>query len=178
LPDNGRGSVAQTKLNTVDVPILMGTLGKAFGTFGAFVAGDEALVETLIQKARTYIYTTAIPPAIAEATRISLKILRAEDWRRSHLYDLLNRFKQFATDIGLPLMPSDTPIQPIQVGSAERAVVLSEALQNEGVLITAIRPPTVPKGSARLRLTFSASHTEKHLQHLFQALEKCFTSAR
>jgi 8-amino-7-oxononanoate synthase len=174
LGEKGRGSLAQAGLTAEEVPILMGTLGKAFGTFGAFVAGDAILIETLIQKARSYIYTTAIPAAIAEATRTSLQILRSEDWRRIHLFELVDRFKRFAADIGLPLMPSDTAIQPIQVGSAAQAVAISQSLQNEGILITAIRPPTVPEGSARLRLTFSASHTEKHLQQLMLALARIF----
>lgn len=172
LGENGRGSLSQAGLSAQDVPILMGTLGKAFGTFGAFVAGDSALIETLLQKSRTYIYTTAIPAAIAEATRTSLQVLRSEDWRRVHLFELVDRFRQFAADTGLRLMHSNTPIQPILVGSAEQAVALSQALLNEGILITAIRPPTVPEGSARLRLTFSASHTEKHLQQLMQALAR------
>lgn len=172
----GRGSLSQAGLGVNEVPVLMGTLGKAFGTFGAFVAGDEDVIETLIQKARTYIYTTAMPAAIAEATRTSLQILRSEDWRREYLFELVERFKQFAQELDLPLMPSSTPIQPIAVGSSERALALSRKLLNEGLLITAIRPPTVPENSARLRLTFSAAHTEKHLQQLLAALEKHFTS--
>ncbi|MBN1379261.1 MAG: 8-amino-7-oxononanoate synthase [Gammaproteobacteria bacterium] len=176
LAEKGRGSLAQANLTAEQVPILMATLGKAFGTFGAFVAGSEALIETLIQKARSYIYTTAIPAALAEATRTGLQVVRNEDWRRTYLFELVARFKQFAGETGLPVMPSDTPIQPIQVGSAEQALAISQALFDEGILITAIRPPTVPEGSARLRLTFSASHTEKHLQQLFTVLEKCFPS--
>jgi len=177
LGEHGRGSLSLSNLNNRDVPILMGTLGKAFGTFGAFVAGDADLIETLIQKARTYIYTTALPAAVAEATRAGLQVLRSDDWRREHLFDLVVRFKDFARGIGLPLMPSNTPIQPIEVGSSERALAISQALLEQGILVTAIRPPTVPVNSARLRLTFSAAHTEKHLQHLILALEKCFTSA-
>ena len=171
----GRGTLAQCNLSTQDVPILMGTLGKAFGTFGAFVAGDEDLIETLIQKSRTYIYTTALPAAIAEATRTSLRILQTENWRRQHLQELIKSFKQAAKELGLPLMPSDTPIQPLQVGSSEQALQLNQALLKEGILVTAIRPPTVPKGTARLRITFSAAHTEKHLTLLLLALEKVFT---
>ena len=172
LAENGGGSLAYNNISASDVPILMGTLGKAFGTFGAFVAGDAAIIETLIQKARTFIYTTAIPPAVAEATRASLRILRSEHWRRAHLFELVARFKRYADRRSLELMPSQTAIQPVLVGSAEKALKISQALLAEGILVTAIRPPTVPDGSARLRLTFSASHTEKHLQCLMLALDR------
>ena len=175
LGNNGCGSLARKNIGVKDVPVLMGTLGKAFGTFGAFVAGDAALIEFLIQKARTYIYTTAIPAAVAEATRASLRLLRDEDWRRNHLFEIVARFKAFADDAGLTLMPSDTPIQPVLVGNSEKALKLSRALFEAGILITAIRPPTVPEGSARLRLTFSAAHTEEHLQKLISTLEQLCT---
>jgi 8-amino-7-oxononanoate synthase len=176
LGRGGRGTLWELGLSGEQVPILMGTLGKAFGTFGAFVAGDEALIETLIQKARTYIYTTALPPAVAEATRTSLRLAREQDWRRAHLTDLVRRFKHAAGQMGLPVMASDTPIQPIQVGDTQRASALSRALWEQGILVTAIRPPTVPEGTARLRITFSAAHTEEHLGQLLAALENAFQS--
>ena len=105
----------------------MGTLGKALGTFGAFVAGGDDLIETLIQRARSYIYTTALPPAVAEATRVSLALARREPWRREHLRDLVARFRRGASELGLALMPSDTPIQPLVLGSAERALAWSRS---------------------------------------------------
>lgn len=172
LGKNGGGTLSFHNMNANDVPVLMGTLGKAFGTFGAFVAGSEDLVETLIQKARTYIYTTALPSALAEATRMSLKLIQREAWRREYLQQLVSRYRQGAEQLGLPLMPSETPIQPLLIGGNAEALALSEALWERGILVTAIRPPTVPENSARLRITFSAAHTEKHLQQLLLALEE------
>jgi len=168
----GRGTVAQAGLDLEQVPVLMGTLGKAFGTFGAFVAGSEDLVETLIQEARTYIYTTAPPPAVAVATRAALKLVREEDWRRERLQALVQRFRAGAAQLGLGLPDSDTPIQPLIVGDAGTALQFSEAMRGQGILVTAIRPPTVPEGTARLRITFSAMHTETHVDRLLGALDK------
>jgi 8-amino-7-oxononanoate synthase len=153
------------------VPILMATLGKGVGTFGAFVAGSEDLIEWLIQAARPYIFTTATPPAIAEATRASLKIIQAEEWRREKLQTLIRRFRTGAQQLGLALMASDTPIQPLLMGDAGKAVALSQALEAQGILISAIRPPTVPDGTARLRITFSAAHTVEQVDRLLSALE-------
>ena len=167
----GRGSVAAAGLDVGDVPVLVGTLGKALGTSGAFVAGSRQLIETLIQQARPYIYTTAMPPAIAEATRVSLQLCRDEAFRREQLAALIRRFRQGAERLGLQLMASDTPIQPIVLGSTSTATRWSERLYQDGILVTAIRPPTVPDGSARLRVTLSASHTHTQLDSLLAALE-------
>lgn len=172
LGRDGRGSVDHFGLDEQAVPILMGTLGKAFGTFGAFVAGSEALVETLIQQSRSYIYTTALPPAVAEATRASLRLVQVDEWRRERLQQLISRFREGAAQLGLALMASEMAIQPILAGSAEQAVAWSRALENQGLLVTAIRPPTVPEGSARLRVTLSASHTVDQLDRLLEALGK------
>jgi 8-amino-7-oxononanoate synthase len=154
--------------------ILMATLGKACGTFGAFVAGDEDLIETLIQHARTYIYTTAPPPALAWATRAALRQLQQAEERRRHLRDLIRRFRDGAAQRGLPVGASDTPIQPVIVGDAATASGLSDALRRQGVLVTAIRPPTVPRGSARLRVTFSADHTGADVECLLDALGNAY----
>lgn len=170
LGRDGRGSVDHFGLDGQAVPILMGTLGKAFGTFGAFVAGSEALIETLIQQSRSYIYTTALPPAVAEATRASLRLVQQEGWRREQLQQLITRFREGVAQLGLSLMASETAIQPILAGSAEQAVAWSLALESQGILVTAIRPPTVPEGSARLRVTLSASHTVDQLDQLLDAL--------
>ncbi len=170
LGKTGRGILEQLAINPDDVPILMGTLGKAFGAFGAFVAGSEELIETLIQQARSYIYTTALPPAIAEAARMSLKLSQSEQWRREHLFSLVAYFRKGATQLGLPLSPSATPIQPLIVGESEQALTLSEKLYARGIVISAIRPPTVPKGQARLRITLSAAHSEQHVDRLLEIL--------
>ena len=170
LGREGRGSLDHFGLGLAEVPILVGTLGKALGTFGAFVAGEEDLIETLIQSARSYIYTTAPPPALAAATRASLALARREEWRRERLWALIDCFRDGAAQLGLPLLPSLTAIQPILAGSAERALAWSQALEERGLLVTAIRPPTVPVGSARLRVTFSALHTDQDLERLLEAL--------
>jgi 8-amino-7-oxononanoate synthase len=128
------------------------------------------LIETLIQKARTYIVTTATPSAIAAATRASLRLARSEEWRRERLRALVMRFRAGAGQLGLELMDSSAPIQPLLVGEAGRAVALSEALRARGILIGAIRPPTVPAGTARLRITFSAVHSEAQVDRLLDAL--------
>lgn len=168
----GRGTLAQAGLDMTQVPVLMGTLGKACGTFGAFVAGSDELIETLIQEARTYIYTTAPPPALAQATRTALRLLREGDGRREHLQLLVQRFRRGAAQLGLHLPESLTPIQPLIIGDADAAVRLSAALRERGMLISAIRPPTVPPGTARLRITFSAAHSEEQVDRLLDALDQ------
>lgn len=170
LGRGGRGTLDHLGLDTEQVPILMGTLGKAFGTFGAFVAASEGLIETLIQRARSYIYTTAGPPALAEATRASLAIVRREDWRRERLQTLIERLRQGTAQLGLPLADSITPIQPLVAGTSSRALVWSRALETAGILVTPIRPPTVPEGTARLRITLSAAHEEADVDRLLEAL--------
>ena len=172
LGEDGGGSLARFGLGPEEVPILVGTLGKAFGTAGAFVAGSEELIETLIQDARSYLFTTAPPPAVAAATLVSLELAREEGWRRRHLEELIVRFRREAGALGLPLMPSDTPIQPILAGGAERALAWARQLEEAGILVTPIRPPTVPEGSARLRVTLSAAHTDSHLDRLLEALSR------
>jgi 8-amino-7-oxononanoate synthase len=170
LGPQGRGSVAAAGLGQTEVPILMGTLGKAFGTAGAFVAGSAVLIESLIQFARTYVYTTAMPSAVAEASRASLRIAAAEEWRRERLQGLIQRFRHGVRRIGLPLAESSTPIQPILLGATERAHRWSEALQRAGILVAAIRPPTVPEGSARLRITLTAAHSIAQVDALLSVL--------
>ncbi|MFR0309162.1 aminotransferase class I/II-fold pyridoxal phosphate-dependent enzyme, partial [Escherichia coli] len=137
-------------------------------------AGSEELIETLIQFARPYIYTTSQPPAVACATLKSLELLRSEGWRREHLNRLVARFREGAARIGLTLMASPTPIQPVLVGSSERALRLSALLRERGILVGAIRPPTVPTGSARLRITLTASHSDAQLERLLEALAECW----
>lgn len=166
----GCGVVDPETFGGADVPVLVGTLGKAFGTAGAFVAGEEALIETLIQRARNYIYTTALPPAVAAATITSLQIVIKEEWRREHLAELVTRFRAGATELGLTLMESATPIQPVVLGEAGEAVAASTALEDRGLLVGAIRPPTVPKGTSRLRVTFTATHTEEDVDRLLSGL--------
>ena len=174
LGAQGGGVVEHFGLGVEDVPVLIGTLGKACGTAGAFVAGSEDLIEALVQFARPYIYTTSQPPALACATLKSLELLRRETWRREHLAALIGQFRQGAEQIGLQLMDSPTPIQPILVGDSAKALRLSRMLRERGLLVTAIRPPTVPAGSARLRVTLSAAHSQAQVQLLLNALAECY----
>jgi len=169
----GVGSTEAAGLDAAQVPVLMATLGKAIGTAGAFVAGSETLIEALIQQSRNYIYTTAIPPAVASATLTSLQLLRDESWRRAHLQQLIVRFRQGARELALPIMSSESAIQPLLVGDANRAVALSERLRERGFLIGAIRPPTVPAGTSRLRITLSAGHSEEQVDQLLEQLAAC-----
>ena len=178
MGNNGGGLAEHFGLSVEELPILVGTLGKAFGTFGAFVAGSEALIETLIQYARTYIYTTALPPAVASATRASLKILQQETWRREKLASLIVRFRSGAETLGLELMKSTTPIQPILLYDDELAIKVGDRLRENGFLVGAIRRPTVPINSARLRITLSVKHTEEEIDALLETLSGILTDLR
>lgn len=174
MGDRGAGSTEAAGLDLADVPVLMATLGKSLGTAGAFVAGSQELIEALIQQARTYIYTTALPPAVAAASLESLQLLRDEAWRRDHLAALISRFRKGAAQLDLPLLDSSSAIQPLLVGAADRAVGLSEQLKTRGLLIGAIRPPTVPAGTSRLRITLSAAHSEAQVDQLLEQLSACW----
>jgi 8-amino-7-oxononanoate synthase len=169
----GGGSIAGAGLEPAQVTALVGTLGKAFGTFGAFVAADREVIETLVQRARSYIYTTAPPPAVAAATRVALRIARNEAWRRARLAALVHRFRSGAEALGLRLAPSRTPIQPVIAGAARTALDAAAQLYEQGLWVTAIRPPTVPAGTARLRVTFSAAHDDADVDRLLEALAQC-----
>lgn len=170
LGPNGAGCVAEAGLGPDAVPLLMCTLGKAAGTFGAFVAGPAAYIENLLQRGRTYIYTTALPPAVAAATRAAVRVMREEPWRRERVLQHAERFREGVSRLGLQLMPSRTPIQPVVVGSAAAAVTASAALFELGLWVPAIRPPTVPDGSSRLRCTFSAAHGTEDIDRLLEAM--------
>lgn len=176
LGATGGGIVEHFGLGLEEVPVLVGTLGKGFGTAGAFVAGSEELIETLVQFARPYIYTTSQPPAVACATLKALELLRRESWRREHLNNLIARFRAGAQALGLELMDSPTPIQPILLGDSARAVAWGARLREQGLMVGAIRPPTVPAGTARLRVTLSAAHTEQQVDRLLAALADCQAS--
>jgi 8-amino-7-oxononanoate synthase len=177
LGQQGGGLVEELNMTVEQVPVLVGTLGKSFGTFGAFVAGSEALIETLIQFSRSYIYTTALPPAIAAATLASLKIVREETWRRDKLVQLVARFRRGAQQIGLQLAESNTPIQPVLINNDEKVMQVGQQLRAAGFLVGAIRPPTVPVGTGRLRITFSADHSEEQVDQLVAALDSLNLSA-
>jgi len=176
LGKNGAGVAEEYSLDQEQLPIYMATLGKAMGVFGAFVAGSDALIEMLIQKSRSFIYTTAMPPALAQATLMSLKVAQQESWRRDKLKQLIQQFRSGAQQTGLSLMDSQTAIQPILVGDNEMALEMSRSLELQGILVTAIRPPTVPKGTARLRVTLCAEHEACDVERLLSALELLFSN--
>lgn len=167
---NGRGAVEAAGLDCDAVPVLVGTLGKALGSFGAFVAGSADLIELLVQRARSYIYTTALPQPVAAATRAALRITREETWRRERVLALTARFRAAAREAGVPLADSVTPIQPIPLGSAQAALAAQQALREAGFWVVAIRSPTVPAGSERLRITLTAAHQESHIDALVESL--------
>ena len=171
----GGGSCELYGLGAREVPVLIGTFGKALGTFGAFVAGDEDVIELLIQRARSYIFTTALPPAVAAATRHALRRVRTEGWRREHLQALIARFREGAKRRGLRISESSTPIQPLVLGSEIVALAASRRLAELGYRVTAIRPPTVPSGTSRLRITLSAAHSPAQVDGLLAALEEAVT---
>ncbi len=170
LGAGGRGSLEHFGLGADDVPVLVGTLGKAFGSFGAFVAGSAALIDWLVQRARTYIYTTALPQPVAAATRAALRLVQGETWRRDRLQALVQRFREAARSRGLPLLDSQTPIQPVIFGDSAAALAASARLRDAGFWVGAIRPPTVPAGTARLRVTLCATHRETDVDALVDAL--------
>jgi 8-amino-7-oxononanoate synthase len=168
-PD-GRGSVAQANLGHAEVPLLLVPMGKAFGGQGALLFGSDAMVGHIAESARPYLFSTAPPAAMAAAMRASLRLVRAEPWRRAKLASLVMRFRRNALRAGLPLLESYTPIQPIRIGDNKRALAASASLQERGFLVGAIRPPSVPQGEARLRVTLSALHGEKDVDALVGAL--------
>jgi len=197
LGASGRGAVEYFGLDADAVPVLVGTLGKAFGSFGAFVAGSGELIELLMQKARSYVYTTALPQPVAAASRKALEIAQRESWRRERVLALTARFRAGAQQLGVPLMVASrgeaqavaadtgglghpgpramaplTPIQPVMMDSAEAALRAQRELSAAGFCVVAIRPPTVPRGGARLRVTLSAAHTEAQVDALLDALSR------
>ena len=170
-PD-GRGSVAAARLGVAEVPLQLATLGKALGGYGAVVVGDDALIGHLAETARPYIYTTALPPTLAAASLAAVKLARKQQWRRDKLQASITRFRAGAAQRGLSLLPSDTPIQPLLCGDDRAATALAAALEARGFWVAAIRPPTVPEGCARLRITLNAGHDVLQIDALLAALEE------
>ncbi|MBB3140132.1 8-amino-7-oxononanoate synthase [Halomonas organivorans] len=172
LGEAGDGCVGRAH-GVDDVPVLVGTLGKALGSAGAFVAGDEALIEHLVQFARPYVYTTAQPPGVAAATLAALDVLSTEPERRALLFERIARFRREAATLGLTLDASTTPIQPLRLGDSERTLRWAARLGDAGLRVGAIRAPTVPRGEARLRITLSAAHDDDALDALLDGLAAC-----
>lgn len=177
LGEQGRGLFAAQQQPVSERVIRIGTLGKAFGSAGAFIAASELVTEALLQTARPYMFTTAQPPAIAEATRVALQIIRNQAEHQQRLVCNIQHLKQglehlTATHSQWRLLPSSTPIQPLVIGEAANAANLAKLLREQGYLVPAIRPPTVPKGQSRLRFTLSAEHTADQIEQLLTALQQ------
>ena len=172
LGPDGRGSVAAAKLGVAQVPLQLVTLGKALGGYGAVVLGDADLVGHLAETARPYVYTTALPAAQAAASLAAVKLARKQPWRRDKLHASIAHFRAGAARRGLQLLPSDTAIQPLLCGDDRVATALAAALEARGFWVAALRPPTVPEGSARLRITLSAGHDLMQIDALLAALEE------
>jgi len=169
LGEGGRGAPSELALASPRL-IYMATLGKAAGVFGAFAAGDATVIEWLLQRARTYVFTTGSPPALAAALLESLRLIEKEDWRRARLRAHAARLRAGLAGLPWRLAPSDMPIQALLVGENDEAVGLMESLLAEGIWVPAIRPPTVPAGSARLRVSLSAAHEDEDVERLVAAL--------
>ena len=173
----GRGTLESAGLGMDEVPLLVGTLGKAFGCFGAFVAGSREAIELIQQRARSYIYTTALPPGVATAASEALRIAEEEAWRRERLRTLIARFRAGAAQRGLALGDSTTPIQPLLIGDTARCLAASDALRERGFWVAAIRRPTVPAGTERLRITLTSHHEEADVDALLEALSAVLREA-
>ena len=171
LGENGGGALEHFGMKPTGHILMMGTLGKALGGFGAFVAGDKIFIEELKQQARPYIYTTALPATVIATTIEALKFLKNEKWRRPHLHELIHYFNQAVAGTGIPVTGSTTPIQPIILGSETAALKLSAELETQNIWAPAIRPPSVEAGASRLRISLSSSHTFRHVDKLVKALD-------
>ena len=175
LGRQGRGTAEHFGVRSPRI-VYVGTLGKAAGVSGAFVAGGEEVIETVLQRARTYIYTTAAPAMLCAAVEASLELIREDEWRRERLRNLIDALRSALGDMGAARAASDTPIQPVVLGGNERALSAAAALRERGILVPAIRPPTVPEGTARLRISLSAAHSVHDVARLAAALREACRS--
>ncbi len=171
LGEHGQGILSHFAVQSPRI-IYMATLGKATGVYGAFVAAEQVVIDYLVQHARTYIYTTATPPALANAALAAIEVIKNDASLRVHLQCLIQELKQHLRLKKWQLMPSDTAIQPLLIGSNQAALQLSEYLLTQGILVPAIRPPTVPKDTARLRISLSAAHSTADVARLVSALQQ------
>lgn len=172
LGKEGKGSLVQQNLNNSDVQIYMATFGKALGVGGAFVSGSTQLIDYINNFSKPYIYTTGLPPAMVYCIGVAAQIVQTQQWRRDQLMELISYFKLLAAQYNIPLMPSDTPIQPILIGSSSLTLAISKTLKENGIWTTAIRPPTVPNNSARLRVTLTANHNKQDVALLVDQIKQ------
>lgn len=170
LGKNGRGVIEHFQLNANAITALVLPFGKAFGTMGAAVVGSNLVIETILQFARSYIYTTALPPALAAATQASLQLIQAEAWRRSYLQEIIPYFAAQSANMDLPFLPSVTPIQSLIIGSAEKTMAMADQLKQRGILVSAVRPPSVAVNTSRLRINLTVNHSKKDIDRLLESL--------
>lgn len=170
LGKGGRGVLSHFNLQTTSVDAYLATFGKAFGAYGAFVAGSEEMIDAMVQLARSYMFSTALPPAISASVCAGLQVLALEPERHAELAKRVSYFTECAKQLDLPVLPSRTPIQVFMVGDAHEAELLGNELKARGLMVSVIRPPTVPEGTSRLRISLNVSHTNADLDRLLSAL--------
>ena len=178
IGNQGLGGTEYYSLDQNAVPLIMATFGKALGVYGAFVAGPDHLIETMVQRARPYIYSTALPVPVVAAASTALDVLIEDPHPREHLHKLMKHFHSGLGNIGLDLPVPRSPIFPVIIGDARQTVDISRMLEDEGVFVSAIRPPTVPRNTSRLRITLTAAHTLNQVDHLLEVLDKCLKRIR
>jgi len=169
---NGAGSAVAQGLKNSELDIYMATFGKALGVGGAFVSGSKVLIDYITNFSKPYIYTTGLPPAMVYCIGEAARLAETDQWRRDHLAELVAYFKQLAKQHNIPLMPSDSAIQPVLIGESDLAITVSEQLKKQGIWTTAIRPPTVPKQTARLRITLTVNHQKQDIQLLVNKIKQ------
>lgn len=172
LGESGKGSVVAQQLNNTDIEIYMATFGKALGVGGAFISGSNELIDYINNFSKPYIYTTGLPPAMVYSIGQAALMTQRQQWRRDHLFELIAYFKQQARLLDLPLMSSDTAIQPILIGASDLAMKISNTLKEKGIWATPIRPPTVPNNTARLRVTLTANHSMEDIVLLIHNIKQ------
>ncbi|TEW55387.1 8-amino-7-oxononanoate synthase [Psychromonas sp. RZ22] len=172
LGKNGAGSLAEQEVSNNDVEIYMATFGKALGVGGAFVSGSNELIDYINNFSKPYIYTTGLPPAMVYCIGEAAKLAETQQWRRDHLNELIQHFRLLATQLDIPLMSSTTAIQPVLIGQSDQAIKMSQLLKESGIYTTAIRPPTVPNNTARLRITLTVNHQKQDIEFLVQQIKQ------
>jgi len=178
LGDKGKGVIEFMRTSPRDITVLTGSFGKAFGTFGGFIAGSDEIIEAFIQIGRPYIYSCSLPVAVAAATRSSLQLIQAASDHRAYLQELIHYFQQVSSQLKLAVLPSQTPIQLIMIGNNAKTIAISTALKEKGILVGAIRPPTVPPNTSRLRITLTIHHTKEHINRLLGYLSGLYLATK
>ena len=176
LGKEGKGSASAQHIDNSELDIYMSTFGKALGIGGAFVSGSHQLIDYITNFSKSYIYTTGLPPAMVYCIGESARLVQTQQWRRDHLSELIAYFKLLAVQFDLPLMASNTAIQPVLIGLSDAAIAISQTLKKSGIWTTAIRPPTVPNNTARLRVTLTANHQKQDIEYLVKQIKQAINA--